>query len=67
MAYYIRKKNLVYRGNDLVTGPCWSEITSTTKFIVAATFTTRRDAAEVMATLHEPDATITNDLQYDYG
>lgn len=64
MAYYIRNKNKVYRGIDLVHGPCWSEITNTTKFIVAAVFTTRKDAYDILKELDDPLATVANDLEY---
>lgn len=65
MAYYIRKKNEVYRGTDVVLGPQWFDITPTTKFVIAAVFTTRRDAEEVLIDIKDLAATISNNLEYE--
>jgi len=64
MAYYIRRKNEVYRGSDLVLGPCWTDITPTTKYVIAAIFTTRKDATDVLQLINDDSAVISNDLEY---
>lgn len=62
--YFIRKHNSVYNGVDIAIGIRWSDITDKTKQLPVIAFTTRKDAGEQLAIINDPDAMITNSLDY---
>lgn len=64
MPYFIRNKNKVYSGMAGAHGVKWAVINENTKQLNIVVFTNMRDAQEVLDTLFDTDAKISNDLDY---
>lgn len=62
--YFIRNKNKVYSGVDIITGFKWSEITPQTRQLPVIAFTTSKDAHDQLFHLREPMARVSNNLDY---
>ena len=65
MAFYIRSKNKIFNGVDVVLGVQWSEIKPDTTQLSVVVFTTRKDAQNVLSTLFDSTLAISNNLDYE--